>query len=65
LQSKINVTPIDMETAVVGLASLQFGTTFIAIRSLSDVAGGGSAAQHSKINLFSPFWQQIILSQFS
>lgn len=43
LQSKFNITPIDMETAAVALVSLEFNTPFIAIRSLSDLAGGGSA----------------------
>ncbi|KAJ3701015.1 hypothetical protein LUZ61_004720 [Rhynchospora tenuis] len=43
LNTKFNITPIDMETAAVGLVSLQLGTPFIAIRSLSDLAGGGSA----------------------
>jgi nucleoside phosphorylase len=41
-----------METAAVGLVSLQFGTPFIAIRSLSDLAGGGSA-QSNEASIFS------------
>ncbi|CAK9329402.1 unnamed protein product [Citrullus colocynthis] len=43
LQSKYNVTSIDMETAAVALVCLQQNIPFIAIRSLSDLAGGGSA----------------------
>lgn len=43
LQSKFNVTSIDMETAAVALVCLQQNIPFIAIRSLSDLAGGGSA----------------------
>ncbi|KAF3328737.1 bark storage protein A [Carex littledalei] len=52
LQSKFNITPIDMETAAVALVSLEFGTPFIAIRSLSDLAGGGSA-QSNEAAIFS------------
>ncbi|KAG8067541.1 hypothetical protein GUJ93_ZPchr0005g14881 [Zizania palustris] len=43
LRSRFGVTPIDMESAAVALVALQQGTPFIAIRSLSDLAGGGSA----------------------
>uniref|UniRef100_A0A2N9H0S7 Nucleoside phosphorylase domain-containing protein n=1 Tax=Fagus sylvatica TaxID=28930 RepID=A0A2N9H0S7_FAGSY len=43
LNTKFNVTPIDMESAAVALVCLQQKTPFIAIRSLSDLAGGGSA----------------------
>uniref|UniRef100_A0A0E0KZY6 Nucleoside phosphorylase domain-containing protein n=1 Tax=Oryza punctata TaxID=4537 RepID=A0A0E0KZY6_ORYPU len=43
LRSRLGVTPIDMETAAVALVALQQGAPFIAIRSLSDLAGGGSA----------------------
>ncbi|KAJ0989243.1 hypothetical protein J5N97_007599 [Dioscorea zingiberensis] len=43
LRSKFNVSPVDMETAAVALVSLQQRTPFIAFRSLSDLAGGGSA----------------------
>lgn len=43
LNTKFNVTPIDMESAAVALICLQQKTPFIAIRSLSDLAGGGSA----------------------
>lgn len=43
LYSKFNVTPIDMESGAVALISLQQKTPFIAFRSLSDLAGGGSA----------------------
>ncbi|KAL5203394.1 hypothetical protein ABZP36_014346 [Zizania latifolia] len=43
LRSRFGVTPIDMESAAVALVALQQGAPFIAIRSLSDLAGGGSA----------------------
>ncbi|KAA0062612.1 bark storage protein A [Cucumis melo var. makuwa] len=43
LQSTFNVTSIDMETAAVALVCLRQKIPFIAIRSLSDLAGGGSA----------------------
>jgi nucleoside phosphorylase len=43
LNAKFNATPIDMESAAVALVCLQQKTPFIAIRSLSDLAGGGSA----------------------
>lgn len=43
LYSKFNITPIDMETAAVALVSLQQNKPFIAFRSLSDLAGGGSS----------------------
>lgn len=43
LRSTFNVTSIDMETAAVALVSLRKKIPFIAIRSLSDLAGGGAA----------------------
>ncbi|KAI4332716.1 hypothetical protein L6164_017601 [Bauhinia variegata] len=43
LNSKYNATSIDMESAAVALVCLQQRTPFIAIRALSDLAGGGSA----------------------
>ncbi|WCJ42509.1 Phosphorylase superfamily protein [Euphorbia peplus] len=43
LSSKFNVTPVDMESAAIALICYQQQTPFIAIRSLSDLAGGGSA----------------------
>eukprot|EP00262_Sarcandra_glabra_P018434 TRINITY_DN661_c0_g1_i10.p1 TRINITY_DN661_c0_g1~~TRINITY_DN661_c0_g1_i10.p1 ORF type:complete len:344 (+),score=60.35 TRINITY_DN661_c0_g1_i10:181-1212(+) len=43
LNSKFNVTPIDMESAAVALVCHQQRTPFIAFRSLSDLAGGGSS----------------------
>ncbi|XP_052156769.1 bark storage protein A-like [Oryza glaberrima] len=43
LRSRLGVTPIDMESAAVVLVAAQQGAPFIAIRSLSDLAGGGSA----------------------
>lgn len=43
LSSKFNATPIDMESAGVALVCHQLGMPFIAFRSLSDLAGGGSS----------------------
>ncbi|XP_039066226.1 bark storage protein A [Hibiscus syriacus] len=43
LNSKFNATAIDMETAAVALVCHQQNMPFIAFRSLSDLAGGGSA----------------------
>lgn len=43
LSSKFNATPIDMESAGVALVCRQLRTPFIAFRSLSDLAGGGSS----------------------
>ncbi|XP_048227597.1 bark storage protein A [Ricinus communis] len=46
LNSKFNATPIDMESAAVALICQQQRTPFIAIRALSDLAGGGSAVSN-------------------
>ena len=43
LRSKFGVTAVDMETAAVALVALQQGAPFIAVRALSDLAGGGAA----------------------
>ncbi|XP_059638169.1 bark storage protein A-like [Cornus florida] len=43
LYSKFNATAIDMESAAVALVCHQQKTPFIAIRALSDLAGGGSS----------------------
>jgi nucleoside phosphorylase len=43
LNSKFDVTPTDMESAAVALVCFQQKIPFIAIRALSDLAGGGSA----------------------
>lgn len=43
LNSKFNATAIDMETAAIALICYQQKIPFIAFRSLSDLAGGGSA----------------------
>ncbi|KAL4317033.1 bark storage protein A [Arachis ipaensis] len=43
LNSKFGATPVDMETAAVALVCFQQRIPFIAIRALSDLAGGGSA----------------------
>ncbi|KAK1314848.1 hypothetical protein QJS10_CPA06g00711 [Acorus calamus] len=57
LRSKFGVTPIDMETAAVALVCRQQGTPFIALRSLSDLAGGGSA-QSNEANIYAPLAAQ-------
>eukprot|EP01018_Ginkgo_biloba_P031373 Gb_35477 [translate_table: standard] len=49
LHSKFNVTPIDMETAGVALVCLSEGIPFIAMRSLSDLAGGSSETNEAAI----------------
>nr|XP_043624020.1 bark storage protein A [Erigeron canadensis] len=46
LNTKFNVTPIDMESAAVALICHQQKIPFIAIRALSDLAGGGSAVSN-------------------
>ncbi|CAK9172748.1 unnamed protein product [Ilex paraguariensis] len=46
LYSKFNATPIDMESAAVALVCLQQKKPFIAIRALSDLAGGGSSVSN-------------------
>lgn len=43
LYTKFNATPVDMETAAVALICFQQNKPFIAFRSLSDLAGGGSS----------------------
>ncbi|KAJ4957840.1 hypothetical protein NE237_024951 [Protea cynaroides] len=46
MNTKFNVSPIDMESAAVALVSLQEGIPFIAVRGLSDLAGGGSSVSN-------------------
>ncbi|XP_061354708.1 bark storage protein A-like [Gastrolobium bilobum] len=43
IYNKFHVSPVDMESASVALICLQQRVPFIAIRALSDLAGGGSA----------------------
>ncbi|CAM0880536.1 unnamed protein product [Alopecurus aequalis] len=43
LRAKFGCTPIEMESAAVALVAYQQGVPFLTIRSLSDLAGGGSA----------------------
>ncbi|XP_020218320.1 bark storage protein A [Cajanus cajan] len=43
IYNKFEVSPVDMESASVALICLQQRQPFIAIRALSDLAGGGSA----------------------
>lgn len=57
LSTKFNVTPIDMESAAVALICYQQKIPFIAIRALSDLAGGGSAVSNEASN-FAPLAAQ-------
>ncbi|XP_054797283.1 uncharacterized protein LOC129302426 [Prosopis cineraria] len=52
IYDKFNVSPVDMESASVALICLQQRVPFIAIRALSDLAGGGSA-QSNEADTFS------------
>jgi len=51
LHSRFDASAIDMESAAVALVCLQQKKPFIAIRALSDLAGGGSALSN-EINVF-------------
>ncbi|XP_058780685.1 bark storage protein A-like [Vicia villosa] len=51
--NKFNVSPVDMESASVALICLQQRVPFIAIRALSDLAGGGTA-ESNEADTFSP-----------
>jgi nucleoside phosphorylase len=42
IRSKFGCTPVEMESAAVALVAHQLGVPFIVVRSLSDLAGGGS-----------------------
>lgn len=53
IYNKFHVSPVDMESASVALISLQQRVPFIAIRALSDLAGGGSA-ESNEADTFSP-----------
>ncbi|CAI0543384.1 unnamed protein product [Linum tenue] len=53
LSAKFNATAIDMESAAVALVCHQQRTPFIAIRALSDLAGGGSAVSN-EADAFAP-----------
>ncbi|XP_020216890.1 bark storage protein A [Cajanus cajan] len=57
LHSKFDATPIEMETAAVALVCFQQNKPFIAIRSLSDLAGGGSALSN-EVDVFSSLASQ-------
>eukprot|EP00253_Pinus_taeda_P027406 PITA_27406 len=46
LYTKFKISPIDMESAAVALVCLQQRLPFIAIRSLSDLAGGGTSERN-------------------
>lgn len=43
LQAHFGCTPVEMESAAVALVAHQLGVPFLTIRSLSDLAGGGSS----------------------
>ncbi|KQK03420.1 bark storage protein A [Brachypodium distachyon] len=43
IRAKFGCTPVEMESAAVALVAYQQGVPFLTIRSLSDLAGGGSA----------------------
>ncbi|KAI5074394.1 hypothetical protein GOP47_0010355 [Adiantum capillus-veneris] len=49
LRKKFNISPIDMESASVALVSLTNNVPFIAIRALSDLAGGSSNENEASI----------------
>jgi nucleoside phosphorylase len=57
LRSRFGVTAIDMETTAVALVALQQGTPFVAVRSLSDLAGGGSG-ESNEAGVFAPLAAQ-------
>lgn len=57
LYAKFNATPIDMESAAVALICLQQKAPFIAIRALSDLAGGGSSVSN-EADVFAPLAAQ-------
>lgn len=61
LRSKFNVTPVDMESAAVALVCHQLQTPFIAFRSLSDLAGGGSS-QSNEADVFASLAAQNAVS---
>lgn len=61
LRSKFNATPIDMESAAVALVCLQQRKPFIAIRALSDLAGGGSSVSN-EADAFAPLAAQNAVS---
>ncbi|XP_061367404.1 uncharacterized protein LOC133310488 [Gastrolobium bilobum] len=53
IYNKFHVSPVDMESASVALICLQQRVPFIAIRALSDLAGGGSA-DSNEADTFAP-----------
>lgn len=53
IRSKFNVTPVDMESAAVALVCRQHKMPFITFRSMSDLAGGGSALSN-EADTYSP-----------
>ncbi|KAK7272708.1 hypothetical protein RJT34_29493 [Clitoria ternatea] len=57
LNSKFDATPVDMESVAVALVCLQQNKPFIAIRSLSDLAGGGSALSN-EVDVFASLASQ-------
>ena len=57
LHSRFDATPVDMESAAVALVCLQQKKPFIAIRALSDLAGGGSALSN-EVDVFASLASQ-------
>ncbi|CAJ1951729.1 unnamed protein product [Sphenostylis stenocarpa] len=57
LYSKFDATPVDMESAAIALVCLQQKKPFIAIRALSDLAGGGSALSN-EVDVFASLASQ-------
>ncbi|KAJ0091089.1 hypothetical protein Patl1_13284 [Pistacia atlantica] len=57
LYSKFNASPVDMKTAAVALLCCQQNMHFIGFRSLSDLAGEGSA-QSNEAAIFAPLAAQ-------
>ncbi|CAN0901533.1 Bark storage protein A, partial [Linum grandiflorum] len=68
LHSKLKATAVDMESAAVALVCYQQGIPFIAIRALSDLAGGGSELSN-EADAFAPLASknavQVLLSFIS
>lgn len=57
LYSKFDATPVEMETAAVALVCLQQKKPFIAIRSLSDLAGDSSTLSN-EVDVFASLASQ-------
>ncbi|KAL3744966.1 hypothetical protein ACJRO7_014124 [Eucalyptus globulus] len=60
LRSKFDAVPIDMESAGVALVCSRLGTPFIALRSLPDLAGGGSSRSNEAYTYTSLTAQKVV-----